>query len=277
MFQRILILLIVLIGLQSVSAQEQKPLKKVVIVEKKDVNGIVTETIKEAEGDKAEALIKSLDVDGMDKITNESEDQKQKTISITKKISKGISDDKMVGNDGPSKIKIVTIKDGEEKVLEWDGSGEIPTEMSKEIENIDILQEQDGEKMMITIDADELGTKDGQVILLKDRDENPGRKHMLWKGKDKDKPSRPTNKAVLGVEIDNTDNGVVITEVVEGSAADKAGLRRGDTILKINKTYIFTLNGLLDALNPFNPNDKIKVSYLRDGKEKRVNATLGSR
>jgi S1-C subfamily serine protease len=49
-----------------------------------------------------------------------------------------------------------------------------------------------------------------------------------------------TNKASLGVMIDDTDDGVVITDMIDGSAAGAAGLRRGDVLLKINDKYIFT-------------------------------------
>ncbi len=71
--------------------------------------------------------------------------------------------------------------------------------------------------------------------------------------------------------------GVVITDIVDGSAAAKAGLRRGDTILKINDKYIFTSDGLLKALSPFNPGESIKVRYIRDGNEKSAKATLTKR
>lgn len=82
------------------------------------------------------------------------------------------------------------------------------------------------------------------------------------------------NKAVLGVEIDDTRNGVRITEIIPGSAAGSSSLRRGDVILKINDSYIFSADGLLEALNPFNPGDKVKVRYLREGKEKSTQVVL---
>lgn len=36
------------------------------------------------------------------------------------------------------------------------------------------------------------------------------------------------NKATLGVMIEDTDQGVIISDIVDGSAAAKAGLRRGE-------------------------------------------------
>ena len=277
MYRNLVLLLAIVSSFQNSYSQAQKEVKKVIVVEKKNVNGEVTETMKEVDGAEAESLFKSMYEDETRSLLQGEKNQKHKTISITKRISKEISDDNLDGGDTHEKIKIVTMKDGKEEVMEWNGQGEMPAEMAKEMENIEINREQNGENMTIDIVDDALDTQDGQVIILKDREENPGRNHILWKGRDKAKPNRPTNKAVLGVEIDNTDNGVVITEVIEGSAAAKAGLRRGDTILKINKTYIFTLSGLLAALSPYNPKETVKVTYLRDGEEKSTKAVLGSR
>jgi type II secretory pathway component PulC len=87
-----------------------------------------------------------------------------------------------------------------------------------------------------------------------------------------DSKEMPRNKAVIGIGIDDTDYGVKVTEIMPGSAAESAGLRRGDILLKVNNNFIFTSNGLLEALHPFNPGDKVKLKYLREGKEK--SATL---
>ncbi|MBK9151443.1 MAG: hypothetical protein IPM26_10770 [Saprospiraceae bacterium] len=42
----------------------------------------------------------------------------------------------------------------------------------------------------------------------------------------------------------------------------------------MNDSYIFSADGLLEALHPFNPGDKIKLKYLREGKEKSASVTL---
>lgn len=89
-----------------------------------------------------------------------------------------------------------------------------------------------------------------------------------------DAMEKPQNKAVLGIGIDDTDYGVKVTEVMTGSAAEAAGLRRGDVLLKVNNGYIFSSNGLLESLHPYNPGDKVKIKYLREGKEKSATVTL---
>jgi PDZ domain-containing secreted protein len=171
--------------------------------------------------------------------------------------------------------------------MEWEGEGEMPEEMAKEMKNVKIKKIKDGDNMTITIDAegDEengkvivmeeagKGKKKNKMMFIEDTDKvffnEKGRKLRMEKGND--------NKATLGVNIDDTEDGVLITDIVEGSAAAKADLRRDDVILKINDKYIFTSDGLLKALRPFNPGETIKVRYIRDGKEKSVKAKLSGR
>lgn len=64
--------------------------------------------------------------------------------------------------------------------------------------------------------------------------------------------------------------------VVPGSPADKAGLRSGDVITKVNDTQITEDHSLASILAPFSPGDKITLTILRDGKTQTVTATLES-
>lgn len=84
------------------------------------------------------------------------------------------------------------------------------------------------------------------------------------------------NKAFLGVTTEKTDDGAKITEVTDESAADKAGLKQGDVITKINDDKIATSNDLYKAVGKYKPEDKVTVAYKRDGKDATATATLGS-
>jgi serine protease Do len=83
------------------------------------------------------------------------------------------------------------------------------------------------------------------------------------------------NKAFLGVSTEKADEGVKITDVTEGSAADKAGLKEGDIITKVGDKKITDEDDLLDAVSNHKPKEDVSISYKRDGKAADTKATLG--
>jgi serine protease Do len=85
------------------------------------------------------------------------------------------------------------------------------------------------------------------------------------------------NKAFLGVTTEKTDGGAKISTVSEGSGADKAGLKKGDVITKINDIKVEDQDDLTTAIGKFKPEEKVTVTIKRDGKEQKVTATLGKR
>lgn len=82
------------------------------------------------------------------------------------------------------------------------------------------------------------------------------------------------NKSFLGVVSEKTKGGVIITEVVENSAAKEAGLLMGDVITKINEMTVESTNNLVEIIGDFEPGTAINVTYIRDGKTQTANATL---
>lgn len=65
--------------------------------------------------------------------------------------------------------------------------------------------------------------------------------------------------------------------VVKDSAAEKAGIKEGDIITEINGEKITSENSLAKIISKYSPGDKIKIKYLRDGKENIVEVELGER
>ncbi|WP_019548049.1 S1C family serine protease [Streptomyces sulphureus] len=65
--------------------------------------------------------------------------------------------------------------------------------------------------------------------------------------------------------------------VPKGSPADKAGLKPGDVITKFDDTLIDSGPTLIATIWTHKPGEKVKLTYERDGKEKTVELTLGSR
>ena len=286
----------------SATAQDTNTKKKVVIVKKTDDNGKITESRTEAEGAEADALIKKMEAEEGVSI-NESDEKGKKVIRIDKSMSEkkiNSSDNKnveitteIINGNKKERYKIIKSDEEGDQTLEWDGEGEMPEDIKKELEQLDIDTEMEGDVMRIHIDANDMEKEenDERIVINKKLRDGDKRQRMMWKERD-GKPSFPegrnrslsfksdspnTNKVSLGVMIENTDSGVVVTDIVPGSAAESAGLRRGDTILKINDKYIFTINGLLEALNPFNPDEKVKIKYIREGKEKSGSGKLKAR
>jgi serine protease Do len=62
-----------------------------------------------------------------------------------------------------------------------------------------------------------------------------------------------------------TEQGAVITEVQADSPADKAGMKAGDVITKIDATSIRDTRHVLLTVGQLPPNTEVKVDYLRNG------------
>ncbi|GEP95371.1 PDZ domain-containing protein [Chitinophaga cymbidii] len=86
------------------------------------------------------------------------------------------------------------------------------------------------------------------------------------------------NPAVLGVITEKQEAvGATITTVSEGSAAEKAGLKAGDVISRVNDKAINEPQELYEAIGELKPGDKVTVTYKRNGKENKATATLQKR
>lgn len=68
--------------------------------------------------------------------------------------------------------------------------------------------------------------------------------------------------------------GFYINKVNKNSGAEKAGLKEGDIIKKLDNQKIGTFAELSGYINTKRPNDKINVTYVRDGNVKTVPVTL---
>ena len=69
-------------------------------------------------------------------------------------------------------------------------------------------------------------------------------------------------------------DGLVITDVIPGSAALESGLKKGDIIKSVNGTAVTLPSELQELVTRYKPGDKIAVVYSRNGKDGTANATL---
>ena len=82
-------------------------------------------------------------------------------------------------------------------------------------------------------------------------------------------------RTFLGVACKEAEkNGATVVEVTKGSAAEKAGLIKGDIITRINDQKVDNPKRLTEIVRGYKAGDNIKLVYLRAGKEQTANATL---
>jgi len=62
--------------------------------------------------------------------------------------------------------------------------------------------------------------------------------------------------------------GFYINNVKKSSGAEKAGLQKGDIIIKLDNQNIATFADLSGYINTKRPNDKVEVTYIREGENK---------
>ena len=97
-----------------------------------------------------------------------------------------------------------------------------------------------------------------------------------WSFKSDDNVFFASNTAFLGVSSEKARaGGAQIESVTEGSAAEKIGLKKGDDITKIDSENISDPEDLTKTIRKHKPEDKVVVTYTRDGKEQKATATLG--
>lgn len=76
------------------------------------------------------------------------------------------------------------------------------------------------------------------------------------------------------LKLSYTGEGLVITDVAGSSAAQDAGLKKGDIIKSVNGTAVTVPSELQELVTRYKPGDKINVLYSRNGKDATVSATL---
>ena len=100
---------------------------------------------------------------------------------------------------------------------------------------------------------------------------------------------KKVSRGWLGVTIQDIDentakalglkkaSGALIGSVLPGEPADKAGLRAGDVIIRVDKTDIDSASALTRSVASLKPDTKVDVVVLRNGKEVKATVKLGER
>jgi serine protease Do len=83
--------------------------------------------------------------------------------------------------------------------------------------------------------------------------------------------------AFLGVVTERSSKGARIESVTKGSAAEKAGLKEDDVIIKIDESNTEDADDVSRAVRKHKPEEKATMTDLREGKENNVTVTRGKR
>ena len=144
----------------------------------------------------------------------------------------------------------------------------------------------DNGKVTVVIDGDKVTVNGKPIEDLKDDDITVNRHKIKdgyngswsynWNDNDNFKMLYDDgNTAMLGVVTESEDEGLRITDITEGSGADKAGLKEDDIITKVDDKKVDDPDDLTKLIRSHKPGDKVNITYLRDKKELKVTAELG--
>jgi Do/DeqQ family serine protease len=71
--------------------------------------------------------------------------------------------------------------------------------------------------------------------------------------------------------------GALVAGVAQGSAAESAGIKTGDIITSLNGTIMKSSGELRNAIGMLHVGDKVEIGLLRDGKPRKVTASIAER
>ncbi len=79
----------------------------------------------------------------------------------------------------------------------------------------------------------------------------------------------------LGVAYRMEEGGALIVEVIPGSPAERAGLRPGDLVTRVDGERVDRAHPLADLVMRHRPGETITLTFERDGERQEVEVTLG--
>jgi putative serine protease PepD len=85
------------------------------------------------------------------------------------------------------------------------------------------------------------------------------------------------DRPYLGLSSTATSAGVEVADVVSGGPAERAGLRAGDRIVRLDDEPVSEPGDVTDVLNSHEPGDSIEIEVERSGSREQLDVTLGKR
>ncbi len=89
-------------------------------------------------------------------------------------------------------------------------------------------------------------------------------------------PEDVSHESAVSLELPDT-KGAIISQVTEGSAADKAGLKPYDVVVEFNGAPVENANDFRNKVALANPGAEVSIVVIREGKRKKFTAVLEKR
>ena len=190
---------------------------------------------------------------------------RKKVVIITSDNEKENRDINIEADVDDKSLKLTITVDGEQKAFEVPlGNGEALEALEKELEELDV---------------------DVHITDFKGHDDKGGdgihayKNALRWHGKHK-------SGGYLGVQIQGlegqlanyfgaNDGGVLVTEVVEDSPAENAGLKAGDVILSVEGEQVEDSRDLVEVIRSHNPDSIVELKVIRKNRPRKMKVTLG--
>ena len=90
-------------------------------------------------------------------------------------------------------------------------------------------------------------------------------------------PQNLSKELAESLNLPKDTTGVLISGVLEGGPADKAGMKPGDVLTQVNGQKVGDVVALLNRIAQTNPGDEAKVALLRKGKPMTLKVQVGKR
>lgn len=147
-----------------------------------------------------------------------------------------------------------------------------------------IINRNDSDATIIELNAEGIFLNGDKVASAKDLSNKNLKKKIIINRNQAIQPSgnetvtyHNKRPALLGVFTDanHDEGGAYIARVSDNSAAEKAGLKAGDIILKVESAIINNAEELTKVVRSYAPGTKVDITYNRNGKERQTTAVLG--
>jgi serine protease Do len=90
-------------------------------------------------------------------------------------------------------------------------------------------------------------------------------------------PQRVRNDGILGVRLHDSSRGAAVSDVIPHTAAEEAGMSRGDIVLRVGSEAIESSDEFVRIISDHLPGDTVKLAIQREEEEVAIEATLGRR